>query len=194
MKSKSLIVAAGFASLLVLADIASAHPGHGASGFAAGVRHPLSGIDHILAMIAAGLCAAQMGGRALWMLPVTFIAFMIGGGILGLGHAPAPMIEQAIAATVLVLGLIVASGSPLAMPVTTGLVALFALFHGYAHGAEMRAGIGPMQYAAGFVVATAILNGVGLVLGSALKRGRWPAISRLAGGVIAVCGAVLIWS
>ena len=95
MKSKSLIVAAGASALLAFVHVASAHPGHGGtSGFAAGVRHPLSGPDHILAMIAVGLCAAQMGKRALWMLPVTFLAFMIGGGLLALHGTHVPMIEQ----------------------------------------------------------------------------------------------------
>ena len=192
MKSKSLLTVAGASALLVCTQIASAHPGHGSTtGFAAGVSHPFTGIDHILAMIAVGICAAQMGGRALWLLPVTFMAFMMGGGFLGIHGGSAPAIEQGIAASVLVLGLLVAAGSRLPLPVTAAFVALFAVFHGYAHGAEMGTGLTPAVYALGFLLATALLLAVGIGSGLAVKRGRWTLRRRVAGGAIAMCGILL---
>jgi urease accessory protein len=194
MSSKSLHSAVFVTALLALAKIASAHPGHGAAnGFAAGAFHPFSGIDHVLAMVAVGICAAQIGGRVIWLLPATFLAFVIGGGIMGIGAAPLPMIEHGIAASVLVLGLLVAFNSKFYRPLIFGLVALFAVFHGYAHGSEMHPGLGPMAYAAGFVLATAALLGIGIVAGMAAKRAAWTPLWRLAGGAIAVCGILLFW-
>ncbi|HET6246172.1 MAG TPA: HupE/UreJ family protein [Tepidisphaeraceae bacterium] len=192
MKSRSIVIAAG-ASVLAFATVASAHPGHGASGgFSAGISHPFLGIDHILAMVAVGLCAVQIGGRALWLLPLTFISFMIAGGVLGFnaGHVP-PAVEQGIAASVLLLGLIVAGGSRLAVPLTFGLTALFAMFHGYAHGAEMQPGVAFATFAVGFVIATTILHLAGIALGVTLNRNRLPALARLAGGAIAIGGVLL---
>jgi urease accessory protein len=193
MKSKSLIAMAGASALLVFAHLASAHPGHaGATGIAAGVTHPFTGIDHVLTMIAVGLCAAQIGRRALWMLPAAFLAFMIAGAILGIGGTHVAMAEQGIAASVLILGLLVAIGSPSRLPAILGLVALFAIFHGYAHGAEMSAGIAPLAYAFGFAIATAALLAIGIGCGMTMRRSGQPKISRLAGGAIAVCGLLLL--
>jgi urease accessory protein len=192
MKSNSVIVAAGASAVLAFASTASAHPGHGgATGLSAGVLHPFTGIDHILAMVAVGLCAAQIGGRALWLLPVTFLSAMVLGGSLALGGTHVPMIEQGIAASVLILGLIIAGGSRLVLPMTAGLVALFAMFHGYAHGAEMHAGLAPAAYGAGFVLATATLHLIGIGIGMALKRNSLPIIVRAAGGAIAIGGVLL---
>jgi urease accessory protein len=195
MSSKSFIVGTGVIALLTMSQIAGAHPGHGLqSGFSAGVRHPFSGIDHITAMIAVGLCAAQLGGKATWGLPATFLALMIAGGALAMGGGYVPMVEQGIAASVLVLGLVVASGSKLAFPLTAGLVGLFALFHGYAHGAEMHAGLGPLTYAMGFVVATSILLSIGVATGLVLKRQSLALGTRIAGAAIALVGLMLFWS
>lgn len=180
------------ATLLALTDIASAHPGHSTGGIVAGAAHPLLGIDHVLAMLAVGLCAAQMGGRAIWLLPVTFLALMGAGGALGLHGHPIPMLEQAIAASVLVLGLMVATGANLKLPWAGALVGVFALFHGYAHGSEMSAGVAPAQYAAGFLLATAALLLAGVALGRLLTRHLPLPISRWAGGAIALCGLLLL--
>jgi len=194
MKSKSLIAAVGTSALLVFTQVASAHPGHGgASGFAAGVSHPFSGIDHILAMIAVGLCAVQIGGRALWMLPLAFLAFMVGGGLFAVHGGAVPMTEQGIAASVLLLGLLVAAGSRVALPVTASFVALFAFFHGFAHGAEMHTGVAPAVYGLGFLTATALLLSIGLASGLLLKRTGWMNLARFAGAGIATCGIVLVW-
>jgi len=192
MSSKSLSVALGLTALLVVAQTASAHPGHGpASGFHAGFYHPLSGIDHILAMVAVGLCAGQLGGRWIWFLPATFLGFMVAGGIVAIGGTHVPMIEQGIAASVLILGLLVAGGSRLFLPLTVGLVALFAMFHGYAHGAEMQSGLRPTTYALGFVLATAALHAIGVGIGIVLKRRSWTTASRITGGAIAAGGLLL---
>jgi urease accessory protein len=193
MKSKSLIAAAGASALLVCTQIASAHPGHGSTtGFAAGVSHPFTGVDHILAMIAVGLCAAQLGGRALWLLPAAFLACMVGGGWLGIHGGAVPMLEQAIAASVLVLGLLIAAGARVSLPATAVLVAVFGAFHGYAHGAEMGAGLTPALYGLGFLTATVALNAIGLGSGLLLMRNRRIGLSRLTGGAIALGGLLLV--
>ena len=185
-RSKGLILAAAF----IAAPIALAHPGHG-GGLAAGVAHPVSGIDHVLAMVAVGLLAAQTGSRAIWMLPLTFVSLMLMGGVLSLGHAPVPLVEQGIMASVLVLGVLVAMAGKVPMFVATGSVGLFAVFHGYAHVTEMRSGSSPAAYAAGFIVATILLHAVGLGVGQIARRSVSQVVSRIAGASIAVCGLLL---
>ena len=193
MKREFLPIAIGVSALLLFAQAAGAHPGHGSqSGFITGIAHPLSGLDHILAMIAVGLCAAQMGRRGLWLLPASFLACMFAGGALGVGAGNVLMTEHAIISSVIVLGLIVATGSRLSLPWTAALVGLFGAFHGYAHGAEMQAGVGPIAYAMGFVVATAALHALGMGAGLLLKqRGTAPAL-RFAGGAITACGLLMV--
>ncbi len=195
MSSKSLMIAAGLGALLVVTQTAGAHPWpyHVAGGFAAGVAHPFSGLDHILAMIAVGICAAQMGGRAIWLLPTAFLSFMIVGGAAGVGHADVPAVEQIIAASVLVLGLIIAGGSRLPMLLTVCLVGLFAIFHGYAHGTELQSGLAPATYTTGFIAATAALHAIGLGLGFASRRIKSPILPRIVGGLIAIFGVVMVW-
>lgn len=194
MKRHSLIFPVGAAVLLACAQVASAHPGHGTTtGFAAGVQHPLTGADHILAMIAVGICAARIGGRALWILPATFLSFMAAGGLLAGGATGTPpAVDQAIAASVLVFGLMVAAGSRVMMPITFALVGLFAMFHGYAHGAEMRAGLAPAAYGLGFILATAALLVVGLTVGVAIQRSGRALIRQIAGGAIAASGLFML--
>ncbi|CAN5480406.1 HupE/UreJ family protein [soil metagenome] len=197
MSAKSLMTTVGVVALLGFAQVAGAHPGNGLhihTGFESGAAHPLTGLDHILAMIAIGVCAAQMGGRAIWMLPVTFMSLLLAGGAFAFGGGHVPAVEQGIAASVLVLGLMVASGSKLGLPMTLGLVGLFAIFHGYAHGLEMQAGLGFTEYAIGFVAATAMLHLVGIGLGLTMRRTTGATLSRLAGASIAVCGAVMLFA
>jgi urease accessory protein len=142
-------------------------------------------------MLAVGLIATRLGGRTLWLLPLTFLSFMIAGGLLAFGGRPVPMVEQGIAASVLVLGLMVVAGSRLATPLAVGLVGLFAIFHGYAHGAEMTAGLVPMEYGLGFLVATAALLSIGLTAGMVIKRKGWVQVAPFAGGAIALSGLLL---
>jgi urease accessory protein len=185
----------GGLACLGFAPSALAHPGHGGvAGFTAGLYHPLCGIDHVLAMLAVGLCAAQVGGRARWLLPLTFLACMVAGGVVAIGGPQVPMVEQGIAASVLLLGLLVARGAGIGMPALASLIGLFAVFHGYAHGAEMQPGTAPAPYAAGFLTATAALIAAGLGVGLVAKRPAWRLLPRLAGGAIAACGlALMIW-
>src|ERR1700759_4805527 len=133
LKSRSLwLLALAFVSQSVFA-----HPGHETSGIEAGLAHPLSGIDHILAMIAVGLWAFQMQGRALWMVPLTFVSAMAFGGALGVAGVSVPFVEHGIVASVLVLGVFLAVAVRPSAYVTYPLIALCALFHGHAHGTEL---------------------------------------------------------
>ncbi len=192
MKSNFSKFAIASAAILLATRLAEAHPGHGGhGGLTGGFAHPFSGIDHVLAMIAVGLLAAQIGGRAMWMLPLTFVTLMTGGGLVNLAGVPVPWVEQGIMASVLVLGLMIAVSArmPIVMPLF--LVGLFAVFHGFAHVAEMRTGASPAGYALGFIAATATLHAIGIVLGLAARRLGSMQLVRYAGVAIAVCGLLL---
>ncbi len=184
------------AALVATAMPAFAHTGVGAaSGFAAGFSHPLLGLDHLLAMIAVGLFAAVRGGKALWLVPLAFIAMMVGGGTLAMAGIQLPMVELVIALSVVVLGGAVALRASLPVAGAMALVGAFALFHGHAHGAEMPAGASAMSYAAGFVLATAMLHGAGLALGVAAGYGSRrvaPWAMRTAGSVMALAGVGIL--
>lgn len=165
---------------------ALAHPGHDIGTLPAGMAHPLGGADHILAMVALGLLAAQVGGRALWALPVTFVSAMLAGGMLGFAGMGFPAVEPMILASVIVLGAMVALALRAPLLVLIAMVAIFGAAHGWAHGAEgPSAGI--LAYAAGFALATAALHGAGLLAGRAI-----PALAlRGAGALAALSGAAL---
>jgi len=170
--------------LLLLPAAALAHPhGHDAGGFAAGLAHPVLGPDHLLAMVAAGLWAGAAGGRALWALPAAFLAAMLGAGLLGAGGAEIALVEHLIIASVIVLGAAAALALRVPLPAGLALVAAFGAAHGWAHGVEGPGGAG---YAAGFVLATAALHGLGIVLG---RLG--PQAVRGAGAAVVLAGAAL---
>ena len=157
--------------------------------FAAGATHPVFGADHVLAMLAVGLWAGMLGGRARWAVPAAFVGVMAAGFALALAGVALPLVEPAILASVVILGLVAATGLRLPVPAGAALVGAFALFHGAAHGAEMGAA-GALPYLAGFLVATAALHAAGLALAVALARaGR--AAPRVAGGLVAAAGAAL---
>jgi urease accessory protein len=180
-------------AVLLLPTLAQAHPGipgH-THGFANGLAHPLTGLDHICAMVAVGLWAAQRGGRALWLVPSVFVSVMILGGALGMASVPVPFVEPGIAASVLVLGVLIAAAVRLPLPVSAVLVGVFAIFHGYAHGAEMPASASGLAYGLGFVAATASLHLLGIGLGLLARRFASARLVRYAGGAIAVCGIYL---
>lgn len=166
-----------------------AHPGHGLeNGFGQGMLHPLSGLDHLLAMVAVGLWAAQLGGRARWVLPAGFVAVMSVGALLGQSGMVLPGAESLILASVLVLGLAVASARRAPLAVSAALTAVFAIAHGWVHGAEMSAAAAPGLFFGGFLMATALLllAGSGAGYGAAQIRGeRW---LRWAGAGIAASG------
>lgn len=172
-------------AVFLLPSLAQAHPGipgH-THGFANGLAHPLSGLDHICAMVAVGLWAAQRGGRALWLVPAVFVSVMILGAVLGMAAVPVPFVEAGIVASVLVLGVLVASGVRLPLTVSALLVGVFAIFHGYAHGAEMPGSASGLAYGLGFVAASASLNLLGIGLGLLSRRLASARLVPYAGGV-----------
>lgn len=159
----------------------------------AGLSHPLFGADHVLAMIAVGLWAAQIGGRALWSVPAAFVATMVLGFILAHAGAPLPFVEPAILASVVALGLVVAMAVRLDAAAAAAIVAAFALFHGHAHGGELGSA-GAWSFAAGFVTSTALLHLAGIGLGIGLARlANRGVVTRLLGGLTAIAGAALIF-
>ncbi|MDP2079395.1 MAG: HupE/UreJ family protein [Pseudotabrizicola sp.] len=187
----------GLAAILALLPAAAmAHTGTGAHIDAMhGFLHPLTGLDHVLAMVAVGVFAAQLGGRSLWAVPAAFVLAMVAGGALGYFGTPLPMVEQAIALSVIVMGLAVAFGMKLPVGPAMALVAVFAVFHGHAHGAEGSGSGSFLGYAVGFVVATALLHVAGVVLGRTLERlGGGLALNsrRLVGAAGAVAGAAIL--
>jgi urease accessory protein len=153
------------------AGLAQAHVGvDHAHGFVTGSMHPVMGLDHVLAMLAVGLFAVVLGGRALWAVPLSFVAAMMVGGALGASGVALPFVEVMIAASVIVLGAAVALQWKAPVGVAAALVAVFAVFHGHVHGAEMPVEASGVLFAAGFVLATAMLHGCGMVLAFAGNR------------------------
>ena len=152
--------------------VAFAHAEHGqATGLLAGLWHPVSGLDHVLAMVAVGLWGAQLGRPAIWLLPIAFPLMMAIGGVLGSTGMGLPAVEIAIAISALVLGaLIMFEGQP-ALPIALGIVGFFAVFHGHAHGTELPADASAMTYSLGFVMATGFLHAIGIAIGVTY---RWP--------------------
>jgi urease accessory protein len=187
--------AAAAAALIALSGAALAHSGAGVtSSFTHGFVHPIGGLDHVLAMVAVGLYAALLGGRALWLVPATFIGAMAAGGALGMTALALPHGEIGIALSVIALGLAIALRISLPVLIATALAGLFAILHGHAHGAEMPDASG-LTYAAGFMLATALLHGVGIALGLAAgrlsERGGWRA-AQAAGGAMAFAGVAIL--
>jgi urease accessory protein len=192
-KILSLLIPALFT--LTFPTVAHAHVGAGAvHGFMHGLAHPLSGLDHICAMFAVGLWAAQMGGRATWRVPASFVSVMILGGLLGMAAVPVPFVEGGIAMSLLVLGVLIAAAVRLPLLLSAAIVGVFAVFHGYAHGAEMPQDASGLEYAAGFVLATALLHACGIAVALLAKnhgRARW---LRLSGAAIALCGGGILFA
>ena len=183
-----------FLVLAAWAAPALAHVEQGqAAGLLSGLTHPISGLDHVLAMLAVGLWGAQLGSPALWLLPVAFPMTMALGGVLGLVGLPLPGVEVGIAVSGIVLGAMVLSEARLPLPVALVLVGLFAIFHGHAHGTELPVGQSGLTYSVGFVAATGCLHGVGIAIGL-VHRWEWgKTFLRVAGGVIAAGGAYFLW-
>lgn len=183
------------AAALAVPAIAQAHTGVGHThGFLAGAGHPVFGVDHVCAMIAVGLWAAQRGGRATWAVPATFVAVMAMGAVLGMAGAHLPLVEPGIVGSVLILGLLIAAAVRLPVAVSAGIVGLFAVFHGFAHGAEMPASSSGLAYGAGFVLVTAVLHLAGIGLAMLMGRIGHERIVRYAGGAIAACGVFLCFA
>lgn len=178
------------------ASVAEAHTGVGSTmGFGHGFGHPFSGLDHILAMVAVGLFAANLGGRALWLVPASFVAMMAVGGALGIAGLEVPFVELGIALSVIVLGAAVALSWNVPVAAAMALVGFFAIFHGHAHGAEMPTDASGLAYAVGFMLATALLHaiGIGLGLGSGvLARNYSHRVTQLGGGAMALAGVGIL--
>lgn len=182
------------AVLLLCTPAALAHPLKGeATGFITGFKHPISGFDHVLAMVAVGLWGAQLGSPAVWMLPVAFPMVMAVGGMLGLMGVPIPGIEFGIALSAILLGAAVLFEVRPPLGIAAALVGFFAIFHGHAHGAELPPGQNAMLYSIGFVMATGCLHAVGIAIGAVH---RWPwgqKFLRVAGALVSMGGLYFFW-
>lgn len=181
-------------ALLLAALPALAHVQEGqAAGFLTGLAHPVSGLDHVLAMVAVGLWGAQLGVPAIWLLPVTFPLVMAFGGFLGLVGIPLPGVETGVALSALALGLAVATSWRPPLAIAALMVAAFAVFHGHAHGTELPAGQSGLTYSIGFVMATGLLHLAGISIG---LIHRWPVgrvALRVLGAGVAAGGLFFLW-
>lgn len=183
-------------TLCLTPTVAFAHVGAGStSGFMHGFMHPLSGLDHQLAMILVGIFAYQLGGRALWLVPLTFVGVMALGGFLGVMGVEVPFVEIGIALSVVVLGAIVAFGVKPPVAAAIGAVAFFAIFHGHAHGSEMPLDASGLEYGLGFMLATAVLHAIGIGIGFAIglsSKTLGDNVYRVAGGLASVASVGLL--
>jgi len=184
--------------LLLAPSVAFAHSGAAGHthGFVQGILHPLGGIDHVLAMVAVGLLAAHLGGRALFLVPLSFVALMAAGGTIGFAGVALPYTELAIALSVIVLGALVAIRANLPLALAACIAGGFAIFHGYAHGAELPAGTSALSYAAGFLIATALLHLAGIAGGLGIAKlatsGLGQRVMQASGGAMALAGVLLL--
>lgn len=183
----------GLATLIAaLPTLALAHPGHEhTTSFFSGFMHPMGGLDHLLAMIAVGLWAASMGGKALWAVPAAFVGTMILGAAFGMAGLQVPFVEQGIVMSVILMGALLVGSARFSVSTCAAIAAVFALFHGAAHGMEMPLSAHGVEYALGFAGATALLHIVGMGLGKTLARIQAPIVTRIAGGAIAAAGVMM---
>ena len=183
-----------FAVLLLAPLAALAHEETGqAAGFVAGLGHPVSGLDHVLAMVAVGLWGAVLGAPAIWVLPVAFPLVMALGGLIGLLGIPLPGVEVGIAISAVVLGAMVLAEVRPPIWLAAVIVAFFAVFHGHAHGRELPEGTSALLYSLGFVVATGLLHAAGILLGTARRWAAGRQAVRVAGGGVALAGLFFLW-
>ena len=191
MKAKYSLALFGLLAYVTILPVAEAHTfGSQGAGLMAGLTHPFVGLDHLLAMFAVGIWAGQLGGRAVWLIPLTFVSVMAVAATLASFGLLLPLMEPAIACSVLVLGLLIAGSVRLPTSVGGLLVSLFAVFHGYAHGLELPQAASPILYGAGFVLATALLHGLGI--GFARNSRQHKMLQRIAGySLIAASGLLL---
>ena len=188
----STVAAIILTASLGIAAPAFAHTGGAIGGLTSGLLHPITGLDHVVAMVAVGLWGGILGGKAIWQLPVIFPVLMAFAGALGALGVPLPGIETGIAVSGIVLGLMVMLMVRPPLPVAAAIVGLFAMFHGHAHGTELPVAANPLTYALGFVIATGTLHLIGIAFGQLIK---WPSgkiAVRAAGGVIALAGGAFL--
>jgi len=179
---------------LLLAMPAWAHEQGGqAAGFVTGMLHPVSGLDHVLAMLAVGLWGAQLGAPAIWLLPVTFPLVMAFGGFLGLLGVPLPGVEVGIALSAILLGTMVATQSRPPLWLAAVVVGFFAVFHGHAHGTELPAGQSGLLYSIGFVIMTGTLHATGIAIGLIHRWQQGRIVLRGAGAIVGAAGVFFLW-
>jgi urease accessory protein len=181
LKARSAAVV--FALMLPLEAFAHT-PAEVALGLRSGLLHPITGLDHVVAMVAVGLWGAQLGAPAIWILPITFPLVMAAGKLLGLANVPLPGVEEAVALSGIALGILVALHARPPLWVATLIVGAFAIFHGYTHGRELPHAADPLAYGAGFVIATGLLHLCGILIGLMV---RWPLGER----AVRACGAAI---
>jgi len=184
------------AYFLAFPTLVFAHVGQGdvSGGFVAGLEHPVMGLDHVVAMVAVGIWGAQLRAPAIWVLPVTFPLVMSFGGVLGGLGVPIPGIEIGIAVSAIVLGAMVAFAARPPLWAAAIIVGIFAIFHGYAHGAELPESANAISYAMGFVVATGCLHALGILIGVINKWRAGTRVLRAGGVLIALCGVYFLVS
>ena len=190
MKLRSVLIACVAVAAMLIPYGAYAHVLNESGGSIAGFSHPFFGADHVLAMLAVGFWAAQTGARAMWAVPLTFVSMMGGGALVALAGIPLPVVESGTAASVLVLGLLVAFAIRLPLAAGMMVTGAFAVFHGHSHGSELPAMASPWLYVAGFLAATGLLHVSGIVTARVLNAKRL----RFAGACVALAGAALIAS
>ena len=181
-----------FGTTLLAANPALAHTGEGVGGLMSGFLHPVTGVDHVVAMVAVGLWGGILGAPAIWQLPVVFPVVMAMAGALGVMAVPLPGVEVGIAVSGIVLGLMVLFMVRPPMALAATIVGIFAIFHGHAHGAELPEAANPFAYALGFVVATGLLHLAGIAFGQLMHRPAGLIAVRVAGAAIAVAGGAFL--
>lgn len=194
MSSNRLFQYLTLAALAVsIPTMAEAHvlAGEG-GGFLHGFEHPLSGLDHMLAMFCVGLWGAQMGGRSVWSLPIAFPLIMVVGGMMGIAGIPLPAVESGIALSIIVLGAAIACLWRPPEWLAVVVIGVFAIFHGYAHGAELPNAADPADYAFGFVVATGLIHLAGIAVGLGFQRLQGGQMARALGGLIGLGGVYFL--
>lgn len=190
-----LRVFAFLGAALLLPSLAFAHVGIGETGgFLHGIVHPFGGLDHLCAMLAVGLWAAQHGGHAIWAVPLSFLGVMALAGAFGMLGVQIPFVETGVVISVLLLGVLIATSVQLPLAASIFIGGLFAIFHGHAHGAQMPTALSGFSYGAGFLVATAVLHACGISFGIALQKIASPTFVRFAGMAIALSGGFLLMS
>ncbi|MCG7393834.1 HupE/UreJ family protein [Microvirga sp. ACRRW] len=184
------------AALAFLPSVVLAHTGAGSpEGFVHGFAHPIGGLDHVLAMVAAGLFAAHLGGRALWLVPLAFISMMAVGGILGAAEVKMPFVEAGIALSIVVFGAVLAFRQRLSAVAAMALAGFFAIFHGHAHGTELPEAMSGLAYGIGFILVTALLHALGIGLGrvmSAIGQHQSTRMTQVAGGAVTITGLAIL--
>ena len=191
MKNK-LFKLSGLTLLAVIAPLAEAHTVHDASGFMAGLVHPLLGIDHLLAILAAGIWAGRMGKQTTWRVPLAYMLAMSVAMVALVGISSVPYVETGIALSLLLFGLLAAASTRLSTLAGLMIISVFAAIHGAAHSVEMASTLSPLAYLSGIVLATALLQAVAITVGVINRHGVTRHIVTMVAATIAAAGGTLL--